>query len=424
MTEWTQAQEQRLQALIDGAQMDCARRFMELERIEDGNFARVLSAMQEYRVGVQHFQATTGYGYDDIGRDTLEKVFASAFGAQDALVRPQFVSGTHSLAVCLFGLLRPGDHLLSAVGMPYDTMDEVIGITKAYDGSLREMGVSYSQVELTPEGEIDLDAVLDAITEKTRVVMIQRSRGYAWRPALTVSQIGVAAKAIHEKKPDAIVMVDNCYGEFVSTQEPTHVGADVIVGSLIKNAGGGLAPTGGYIAGRHDLVERISYRLTSPGIGREVGSYAYGYQPFYQGFFLAPHVVCQAVKTAVLAAAVFARLGFTVHPGVDDERSDIIQALRLETPDRLVAFCEGIQMASPIDSFALPEPWAMPGYQDQVIMAAGTFVSGASIELSADAPMRAPFNVYMQGGLTLSHGRTGIAQAVRRMAEKGLLELA
>lgn len=423
MSEWTDAQEQRLRALIDGAQEDCAGRFAQLERIESENFERVLAAMQAQRVGVQHFQATTGYGYDDIGRDALERVFAQAFGAQDALVRPQFVSGTHALAVCLFGLLRPGDQLLSAVGMPYDTMDEVIGISKASDGSLAEMGVGYAQVELTGAGEIDLPAVCDAITDRTRVVMIQRSRGYAWRPALTVGQIGEAARAIHARKPDAIVMVDNCYGEFVDVQEPTHVGADVMVGSLIKNAGGGLAPTGGYIAGRHDLIERIACRLTSPGIGREVGSYAYGYQPFYQGFFFAPHVVCQAVKTAVLAATVFSRLGFTVHPGVDDARSDIIQALRLETPERLIAFCEGIQMASPVDSFALPEPWAMPGYQDQVIMAAGTFVSGASIELSADAPMREPFAVYMQGGLTLSHGRAGIASAVRRMADKGLLTI-
>lgn len=423
MSEWTDAQEQRLRALIDGAQEGCAHRFAQLERIESENFERVLAAMQAQRVGVQHFQATTGYGYDDIGRDALERVFAQAFGAQDALVRPQFVSGTHALAVCLFGLLRPGDQLLSAVGMPYDTMDEVIGISKASDGSLAEMGVGYAQVELTGAGEIDLPAVCDAITDRTRVVMIQRSRGYAWRPALTVGQIGEAARAIHARKPDAIVMVDNCYGEFVDVQEPTHVGADVMVGSLIKNAGGGLAPTGGYIAGRHDLIERIACRLTSPGIGREVGSYAYGYQPFYQGFFFAPHVVCQAVKTAVLAAAVFSRLGFTVHPGVDDARSDIIQALRLETPERLIAFCEGIQMASPVDSFALPEPWAMPGYQDQVIMAAGTFVSGASIELSADAPMREPFAVYMQGGLTLSHGRAGIASAVRRMASKGLLTI-
>ena len=423
MSEWTDAQEQRLRALIDGAQEDCAGRFAQLERIESENFERVLAAMQAQRVGVQHFQATTGYGYDDIGRDALERVFAQAFGAQDALVRPQFVSGTHALAVCLFGLLRPGDQLLSAVGMPYDTMDEVIGISKASDGSLAEMGVGYAQVELTGAGEIDLPAVCDAITDRTRVVMIQRSRGYAWRPALTVGQIGEAARAIHARKPDAIVMVDNCYGEFVDVQEPTHVGADVMVGSLIKNAGGGLAPTGGYIAGRHDLIERIACRLTSPGIGREVGSYAYGYQPFYQGFFFAPHVVCQAVKTAVLAAAVFSRLGFTVHPGVDDARSDIIQALRLETPERLIAFCEGIQMASPVDSFALPEPWAMPGYQDKVIMAAGTFVSGASIELSADAPMREPFAVYMQGGLTLSHGRAGIASAVRRMADKGLLTI-
>ncbi len=423
MSEWTDAQEQRLRALIDGAQEGCAHRFAQLERIESENFERVLAAMQAQRVGVQHFQATTGYGYDDIGRDALERVFAQAFGAQDALVRPQFVSGTHALAVCLFGLLRPGDQLLSAVGMPYDTMDEVIGISRASDGSLAEMGVSYAQVELTGAGEIDLPAVCDAITDRTRVVMIQRSRGYAWRPALTVGQIGEAARAIHARKPDAIVMVDNCYGEFVDVQEPTHVGADVMVGSLIKNAGGGLAPTGGYIAGRHDLIERIACRLTSPGIGREVGSYAYGYQPFYQGFFFAPHVVCQAVKTAVLAAAVFSQLGFTVHPGVDDVRSDIIQALRLETPERLIAFCEGIQMASPVDSFALPEPWAMPGYQDQVIMAAGTFVSGASIELSADAPMREPFAVYMQGGLTLSHGRAGIASAVRRMADKGLLTI-
>ena len=416
--------EARLNARIEAAQRECAPIFERLEKTEEATFSRVLRAMQDNRVGVAHFSQTTGYGYDDIGRDTLERVFAQTFGAQDALVRPQFVSGTHALAVCLFGLLRPGDELLSAVGTPYDTMDQVIGITDCYDGSLRELGVTYRQVELTPSGEIDLPAVTQAIGERTRVVMIQRSRGYAWRPSLSVEQIGEAAAAIHAKKPDAIVMVDNCYGEFVQEQEPTMVGADVMVGSLIKNAGGGLAPTGGYIAGRHDLVERIAYRLTSPGIGREVGYYAAGYQAFYQGFFMAPHVVCQALKTAVLAARVFENFGLEVNPPSDFvQRSDIIQAIRLEKPERLIAFCQGIQAASPVDSYAAPEPWDMPGYDNQVIMAAGTFVSGASIELSADAPMREPYNVYMQGGLTLSHGKAGIRSALLTMAERGLIEL-
>lgn len=417
-------QKEQIGACIATAQEKCTPIFAQVERIEEENFDRVLKAMQDHRVGVAHFQASTGYGYDDIGRDTLERIFAQVFGAEDALVRTQFVSGTHALAVCLFGLLRPGDELISAAGEPYDTMDQVIGISDCFDGSLREMGVTYKQVELTEGGGIDIQTLLETMGDKTRVVMIQRSRGYAWRPSLTVEQIGEAATAIHAKHPNAVVMVDNCYGEFVQTIEPTMVGADVMVGSLIKNAGGGLAPTGGYIAGRHDLVEKISYRLTSPGIGREVGSYAAGYQAFYQGFYLAPHIVCQAIKTAVVAASVFEDLGFMVNPSpVDTKRSDIIQAIRLDKPERLIAFCQGIQAASPVDSFASPEPWDMPGYTHQVIMAAGTFVSGASIELSADAPMRDPYNVYLQGGLTLAHGKAGIRRALEKMVEQNLLDL-
>ncbi len=401
-----------LHTLLEQAEQRCAPVFARLECTEQAVFARIMRAFQTHRIAAQHFAGTTGYGYGDTGRDALEQVFADVFGAEDALVRPQIVSGTHALAICLFGLLRPGDRLLSAAGKPYDTLDEVIGMAGEADGSLKAMGVAYDEVQLK-EDTLDIPAIVAALRPETRVVLIQRSRGYAWRASLSIAAIGEAAQAIHSARPDIFVMVDNCYGEFVCEQEPSMVGADVAVGSLIKNAGGGIAPTGGYLVGTKAAIARIEQRLTSPGIGREVGSYAPGYQAFYQGLFMAPHVVCQAVKTAVLAASAFDLLGFPVQPALDAPRSDIIQAIELGEAERLIAFCRGIQAASPVDSFATPEPWDMPGYQHQVIMAAGTFVSGASIELSADAPMKPPYIVYLQGGLTYAHGRMGIESALK-----------
>ena len=406
---------------VEAAEATCAAAFSKIDRMALHNTARVLDAFQKQEVAVRHFTPTTGYGYGDVGRDTLELIFADLFGTEAAMVRPQIVSGTHALSLCLFGLLLPGDELLYASGAPYDTLENVIGIHEPSVGSLREMGVTYAQVELNAEGRLDLPAIRAAMKPQTRVVAIQRSRGYSTRRSLTPEETQALADMLHQEFPRACLMVDNCYGEFVCEKEPTHFGADVCVGSLIKNPGGGLAPTGGYIAGRAALVERISYRLTAPSIGLEVGSYAGGYQLFYQGLFVAPHVVAQALRTAVLAAAVFGGLGMRTTPGVEETRTDIIQALELGTPERLIAFCQGIQMASPVDSMALPEPWDMPGYQEQVIMAAGTFVSGASIELSADAPLRQPYAVYLQGGLTYSHGKLALIRTLEHLQQKGLL---
>ncbi len=413
-----------IQDRIASAEAALKEQFARIEAIEEHGTRRVLKAYQEHMVAYRHFAPTTGYGYDDVGRDTLERIFAVLFGTEAAIVRPQIVSGTHAISLCLFGLTLPGDHILSATGTPYDTLEGVIGWGEgnAPVGSLREMGVTYSQVEMK-EGRIDVDGVDAAITPKTKLVIAQRSRGYDWRPSLMPEDFAALADMIHRKHPGVRLMVDNCYGEFVCEQEPTHYGVDVCVGSLIKNPGGGIAPTGGYVVGRQDAIERISYRLTAPGIGLEVGSYAAGYQPFYQGLFMAPHTVAQAIKTACLAARVFEDLGMVTTPASDEPRADIIQAIQMRSPERLIAFCQGIQMASPIDSMALPEPWDMPGYTDQVIMAAGTFVSGASVELSADAPMREPFTAYMQGGLTYVHGRIAIAQALQRMVDQGALTL-
>ena len=399
--------------------------FARIDRMEEIGTRKVLKAFQEHQVAYRHFAPTTGYGYDDVGRDTLERIFADLFGTEAAIVRPQIASGTHAISLCLFGLLLPGDNVLSATGAPYDTLEDIIGMHDgpAPIGSLKEMGVTYSQVELTDKGEIDVDAVDRAITPKTTLVIAQRSRGYAWRPSLMPEAFEALAKMLHEKHPGVRLMVDNCYGEFACEKEPTHYGVDVCVGSLIKNPGGGLAPTGGYVVGKKDAIERISYRLTAPGIGLEVGSYAASYQPFYQGLFMAPHTVAQAIKTACLAARVFEELGMKTTPASDAPRADIIQAIEMKTPERLVNFCQGIQLASPIDSMALPEPWDMPGYQDPVVMAAGTFVSGASVELSADAPMREPFIAYMQGGLTYTHGRIALASALERMVKQGALEI-
>lgn len=413
-----------IQERIAHAEAGLKEQFARIEAIEETGTRRILKAFQEHQVAYRHFAPTTGYGYDDVGRDTLERIFAGLFGTEAAIVRPSIASGTHAISLCLFGLTLPGDHVLSATGTPYDTLEGIIGWGEgeAPVGSLKEMGVRYSQVELR-DGTIDVEAVDRAITPQTKLVIAQRSRGYAWRPSLMPEDFEALATMLHEKHPGVRLMVDNCYGEFVCEKEPTHYGVDVCVGSLIKNPGGGLAPTGGYIVGTTEAVERISYRLTAPGIGLEVGSYAASYQPFYQGLFMAPHTVAQAIKTACLAARVFEELGMRTTPPASEPRADIIQAIEMATPERLVAFCQGIQMASPIDSMALPEPWDMPGYADQVVMAAGTFVAGASVELSADAPMRAPFTAYLQGGLTYAHGRIALAQALQRMVDVGALQM-
>ena len=413
-----------IQERIANAEAALKEQFARIDAIEEHGTRRILKAYQEHMIAYRHFAPTTGYGYDDVGRDTLEKVFADLFGTEAAIVRPQIVSGTHAISLCLFGLTLPGDHILSATGTPYDALEGIIGWGEgeAPIGSLKEMGVSYSKVELK-NGRIDVAAVDAVITPKTKLVIAQRSRGYDWRPSLMPEDFAELADMLHTKHPGVRLMVDNCYGEFVAEKEPTHYGADVCVGSLIKNPGGGLAPTGGYVVGKKDAIERISYRLTAPGIGLEVGSYAASYQPYYQGLFMAPHTVAQAIKTACLAARVFEDLGMLTTPASAEPRADIIQAIQMRTPEPLIAICQGIQMASPIDSMALPEPWDMPGYSDQVIMAAGTFVSGASVELSADAPMREPFTAYMQGGLTYAHGRIAIAQALQRMVDQGALEL-
>ena len=360
---------------------------------------KVLRAMRENRLSEACFAPTTGYGYNDIGRETLEKIYASVFHTEDALVRPQITCGTHALALALMSQLRPGDELLSPVGKPYDTLEEVIGIRPS-NGSLAEYGISYRQVDLLPDGSFDWDGIEKALNEKTKMVTIQRSKGYATRPTLSVERIGELIGFIKERKPDVICMVDNCYGEFVELREPSDVGADLVVGSLIKNPGGGLAPIGGYLCGTKECIDRAAYRLTSPGLGKEVGATLGVTSAFTQGLFLAPTVVKGALKGAIFAAAIYEELGFRVVPDSKESRHDIIQAVEFHDPELMVAFCEGIQAAAPVDSFVRPEPWDMPGYDSQVIMAAGAFVSGSSIELSADGPMKEPYAVYFQGGLT------------------------
>lgn len=406
--------------LIRRAEARCQEAFRRMEEIEYHNTEKVLDAMRLHQVSPRHFAPTTGYGYDDVGRDTLEAIYADLFHTEAAIVRPQIVSGTHTLSLAMFGVLRPGDELLYASGAPYDSLEEVIGLRGDGACSLKEMNVSYGQVEMK-DGKLDLAAIRTAMKPNTRMVAVQRSRGYSTRPSLMPEDVEPLARMLHEEFPDACLMVDNCYGEFVCEKEPSEYGADLCVGSLIKNPGGGLAPTGGYIVGREDLIRRISFRLTAPGIGREEGSYAASYRPYYQGLFMAPHTAVQAVKTSILAAAVFEELGMRSSPAPDARRTDIIQALEFGTPERMVAFCQAIQAASPIDSMAEPEPWDMPGYADPVIMAAGAFVSGASIELSADGPMRAPYAVYLQGGLTYGHGRIALCRALEAMQKKGTL---
>ena len=387
--------------------------FAHIEDVAEANTLKVLDAMRECRVSDAHFNTTTGYAYDDIGRGKLEELYAKIFGAERALVRTQFVSGTHALATVLFGILRPGDELVSLTGKPYDTMQTVIGYDNPSPGSLKEFGVLYNELPMVA-GKVDMAHIKDVITDKTKMVEIQRSRGYSMRSPLSIEDIRAITTEVHRIKPDCICFVDNCYGEFVDYEEPTQAGADIMAGSLIKNPGGGIAPTGGYIVGRDDLVELASYRLTAPGMGDELGASLSNNRLLFQGLFLAPHVVSQAIKGAIFAAGMFAKLGYKTLPLPTDVRGDIIQAIELGSADKLIAFCGGIQKYSPVDSFAAPEPWDMPGYADKIIMAAGTFVQGASIEFSADGPLRAPYTCYLQGGLNFAASRAGVLMAVQK----------
>lgn len=397
-------------------------RYESLDQVTEFNQMKVLLAMQKNKLAEGHFAGTTGYGYNDTGRETLERVYADIFKTEDALVRPQITCGTHALAVALASNLRPGDELLSPVGKPYDTLEEVIGIRPS-KGSLKEYGVTYAQVDLLEDGSFDFDGIRAAINERTKMVTIQRSKGYASRPTLSVERIGELIAFVKSIKPDVICMVDNCYGEFVEEREPSEVGADMVVGSLIKNPGGGLAPIGGYICGTKECIENAAYRLTSPGLGKEVGATLGINDRLFQGLFLAPTVVNSALKGAIFAANIYERLGFKVIPNSTESRHDIIQAVELGKPELLIAFCEGIQAAAPVDSYVRPEPWAMPGYDSEVIMAAGAFISGSSIELSADGPLKEPYAVYFQGGLTYPHVKFGIMMSLQRIVEKGLVQL-
>ena len=392
---------------------------MTIDKQAEYNELKVIKAMQDNRVSDIHFASTTGYGYNDLGRDTLEEVFANVFQAESALVRPQLMSGTHALHVALSGNLRPGDELLSPNGKPYDTLEEVIGIRESV-GSLKEYGVTYRQADLLADGSFDFDTIAKCINEKTKLMTIQRSKGYATRPTFSVKQIGELITFAKKIKPDLICMVDNCYGEFVDIIEPTQVGADMVVGSLIKNPGGGLAPIGGYIVGRKDCIDRASFRLSAPGLGQEVGASLGLNQSFYQGLFLAPTVVAGALKGAIFAANIYEKLGFFVVPNSTEERHDIIQSITFGTPEAVIAFCQGIQAAAPVDSYVTPEPWDMPGYDAPVIMAAGAFVQGSSIELSADAPIKPPYAVYFQGGLTWYHAKLGILMSLQKLCDAGI----
>ena len=409
----------RVRALGAQAQAALTNQFARIDEIAAFNTEKVLSAFQRHKVADTYFQATTGYGYDDLGREKLGEIYADIFGVEDAMVRINFVNGTHAIASALYGVLRPGDVLVSAIGAPYDTLLGVIGITGDGNGSLREFGIQYRQVDLTPEDTPDLPGIVQAVQEDhVKAVLIQRSRGYTTRSSLSVEKIAEIIKAIRSVNPTVNILVDNCYGEFVETIEPSQVGADLIMGSLIKNPGGGLAPMGGYVAGRRDLVESTAMRMTVPGIGRECGASLGNNRALYQGLFLAPHVVAQATKTAVFAAKVMEMLGYRTDPLSTDIRHDIIQMIHLEKPEAVEKFCKGIQAGAPVDSFVTPVPWAMPGYDCPVIMAAGAFIQGSSIELSADAPMRPPYTVYMQGGLTYESGKLGILLAADELLRK------
>lgn len=400
--------------LSEDVMKDIAPQFEEIKKIREFNQYKVLKAMQDARLSDNHFNWTTGYGYNDIGREKIEEIYANVFGAEDALVRPIIVNGTHALSLCVQGIVRPGDEILSVTGAPYDTLQGVIGIREE-KGCLKEFGVTYDQVDFLNDGNVDLEGIRNKINERTKLVMIQRSKGYAWRKSLTIDDIKEAIEVVKSVNPNTIVMVDNCYGEFLDTKEPTEVGADIMAGSLIKNPGGGLALTGGYIAGKRDLIELISYRLTTPGIGKECGLTFGTSRTVLQGFFMAPYVVSQAVMGAIFCARAFEKLGYDVLPKYDDVRSDIIQVVNLNNATEVIAFCQGVQAAAPVDSYVKPEPWAMPGYDSEVIMAAGAFIQGSSIELSADAPIRPPYNVYFQGGLTFDHSKMGTLKAIQHM---------
>ena len=400
------------------AEQEIKARFSEIDAVAEENTRWVMEAFQNNRVSDSCFAGTTGYGYDDMGRETLDKIYAEIFGTEAALVRINFVNGTHALTAAMFSMVKPGDTILAVTGTPYDTLRSAIGISGNCHGSLKFYGIHYAQVNLTAEGKPDIEAIKKAAAkENVAAVMIQRSRGYADRPALTVQEIGEICKAVKKVNPNCNIMVDNCYGEFTDVIEPTHVGADIVAGSLIKNPGGGLAPTGGYVAGKAELVERAALRLTTPGIGAECGSTLGNNRLLFQGLFMAPHVVAQALKTAIFCAAMMKQLGIETSPSIEDKRSDIIQMVKLGSPDKLKKFCLGIQSGAPVDSYVTPEPWAMPGYDDQVIMAAGAFIQGSSIELSADGPMREPYIAYLQGGLTYESGKMGIMMAVSAMLD-------
>lgn len=407
--------------LITEAEEEVKGIFTELDDIMTFNQYKVLDVFQKCRISDMHFGWTTGYGYDDPGRDALERVYSMIFKTDAALVRPIIVNGTHALSLTLAGILRPGDELIYCTGKPYDTLEEVIGIRGEGKGSLKDFGITYKQVELKEDGSIDLEALSKAITPKTKMITAQRATGYSWRKAMSIAALEEWAKFVKSVNPDIICMVDNCYGEFLDTKEPTEVGVDVMAGSLIKNPGGGLALSGGYIVGREDLIEKISYRMTSPGIGGECGLTFGQSRTMFQGLFIAPKTVNGAIKGAVLCAKAFEKLGFDVCPKAEEKRSDIIEAVKLGSPEAVIAFCEGIQAAAPIDSHVAPVPWAMPGYEDQIIMAAGAFVQGSSIELSADAPIRPPYIVYFQGGLTYEHSKFGVIKALQALYDKSLI---
>jgi len=411
----------KLEPLVQQIEQQIAAEHKKIDEMIDTNQFRVLQSFQKHRVSDSHFIPSTGYGYDDIGRDTLEKIYADVFGGEAGLVRQQIISGTHAISIALFGILRPGDELLYMTGKPYDTLEEIVGIRGSGNGSLKEFGISYDSVDLTADGEIDWQNVEKAIKPNTKMIGIQRSKGYATRPSFTTAEIGEMVRFVKEIKPDVVVFVDNCYGEFVEAQEPCHVGADLMAGSLIKNPGGGLAKTGGYLVGKTELVEACSYRMTSPGIGAEAGASLYTLQEMYQGFFMAPHIVGQALKGAVFTAAILERCGMNSQPKWNAERTDLIQSVQFDDRDKMVAFCQAIQFASPINSHVTPYPSYMPGYEDDVIMAAGTFIQGASIELTADGPTRPPYVAYVQGGLTYSHVKMAICLALDRLVEKGMV---
>ncbi|WP_077211610.1 aminotransferase class I/II-fold pyridoxal phosphate-dependent enzyme [Bacillus dakarensis] len=412
-----------LQKLVEEVERQNAPLYKEVDERIDSNQFRVLTSFQNHRISDSHFIPSTGYGYDDIGRDSLENVYAEVFGGEAGMVRPQIISGTHAISIALFGVLRPGDELLYITGSPYDTLEEIVGIRGNGVGSLKEFGIGYNSIPLNDAGGVDFPAVQKAIKDNTKMIGIQRSKGYADRPSFTIQDIKEMISFVKEIKSDIVVFVDNCYGEFVEELEPCHVGADLIAGSLIKNPGGGLAKTGGYIVGKEKYVEACSYRLTSPGIGKEAGASLYSLQEMYQGFFMAPHIVGQAVKGAIFTSALLERLGMKTHPRWDAKRTDLIQSVQFDDKDKMVAFCQAIQFASPINSHVTPYPSYMPGYEDDVIMAAGTFIQGASIELTADGPTRPPFIAYVQGGLTYSHVKMAVCIALNTLLERGLIEL-